>query len=58
MMVLRTLLMIPSAMALRESLPFSLSLRAMASWMPVSTMSSVSDMSASSPRSAAGSAWM
>ena len=36
--------MIPSAIALRESLPFSLSLRAIASWMPVSTISSVSDM--------------
>ena len=49
MMVLRTLLMIPSAMAFRESLPFSLSLRAMASWMPVSMMSSVSGTWSRSP---------
>jgi hypothetical protein len=41
MMVLRTLLMIPSAMAFRESFPFSLSFLAIASWMPVSTISSV-----------------
>jgi len=34
-MVLRTLLMMPSATALRESLPFSFSFRAMASRMPV-----------------------
>ena len=47
MMVLRTLLMIPSAMAFRESLPFSFSFLAMASWMPVLMISSVSD---SSPR--------
>ena len=57
MIVLRTLLMIPSAMAFRESLPFSFSFRAMASWMPVSMISSVSDISLRSPRSAAGSAW-
>ena len=35
--------MIPSAMAFLESLPFSFSFRAMASWMPVSMISSVSD---------------
>ena len=34
MMVLRTLLMIPSAMAFFESVPFSLSFLAMASWNP------------------------
>src|ERR1017187_5464963 len=55
MMVLRTLLMIPSAIAFFESLPFSFSFLAMASWIPVSMMSSVSDISPSSPRSAAGS---
>ena len=43
MIVLRTLLMIPSAMAFFESLPFSFSFLAMASWMPVSTISSTSD---------------
>jgi hypothetical protein len=43
-------------MALRESLPFSLSLCAIASWMPVSMIASVSDKELRSPRSAAGSA--
>jgi hypothetical protein len=41
----------PSAMAFFDSLPFSLSFLAMASWMPVSMISSVSDISPSSPRS-------
>ena len=43
MIVLRTLLMMPSAMAFFESLPFSLSFLAMASWMPVSMISSTSE---------------
>ena len=42
----------------KGELPFSLSFRAIASWIPVSMMSSVSDISPSSPSSAAGSAWM
>ena len=36
MIVLRTLLIIPSAMAFFESLPCAFSFLAMASWMPVS----------------------
>ena len=43
MMVLRTLLIMPSAMALRESLAFSFSLWAIASWIPVLMMTSESD---------------
>ena len=39
-----------------DSFPFSLSFRAIASWIPVSMISSVSDISPSSPRSVAGSA--
>jgi len=49
MMVLRTLLMIPSAIAFLESFPFSLSFRAMASWIPVLMMSSVRDISPTHP---------
>ena len=48
--------MIPSAMAFRDSLPFSFSFRAIASWMPVLMISSVSDISPNAPRSEAGSA--
>ena len=58
MMVLRTLLMMVSAMAFFDSLPFSLSFLAMALWMPVSIISSVSDSSANSPNACAGSAWI
>jgi hypothetical protein len=43
MMVLRTLLMMPSAMAFLRELALLVQLAAMASWMPVSTISSVSD---------------
>ena len=41
--------MMPSAMAFRDSLPFSLSFLAMASWIPVLIISSVSDSDSSSP---------
>ena len=58
MIVLRTLLMMPSAIAFLESFPFSFNFRAMASWMPVSMISSVSESEFRLPRSAAGSAWM
>jgi hypothetical protein len=51
MMVLRTLLMMPSAIAFGESLPFWLSFLAMASWMPVLMISSVSDSEPRSPSS-------
>ncbi len=58
MIVLRTLLMMPSAIAFLESVPFSLSLLAIVSWMPVWMMSSVREADANSPSAAAGSAWM